>query len=499
MNDHDLIEGRLGQDEGPTLDFKSSPVRLDNDFFKAAFIKDIICMANTPRQGSSYVVIGVACKPDGSKEVIGTNEHPDDANLQTLVGGRVRPIPLFHYRTISYQGKTLGLLEIFPRRGGPFRPIWGYKDMLRQGIVYFRRGSSNEEAEAEDLREIAKWMSAPDQAEKTEERVESRKASIPIGGTSLTLPSFFPSISSVKANLKPVEYLRVITSVDHPLFLISAYDIHNCRNKHDLKRIEVMLRDSVRNQKAVILDSGNYESFWQKDKTWKIRDFWKCLESYDYGFAFYFDKREQQLLWKSAQRIINEVERGVLRDQEKTYKGSIIPIIHAPTDLFPDVACGLADRLAPVMIAMPERELGQGIIERAETIWKIRKALNETGQYYPLHLLGTGNPLSILLYALCGADSFDGVEWFQATVDHDRGRLYHFQQREFFGQQSEFCSKPELPYVQATLAHNLLFYRKWMERIQTSLFSGTIAELVQAYLPDAFLKTLEERLPEVLH
>jgi hypothetical protein len=172
--------------------------------------------------------------------------------------------------------------------------------------------------------------------------------------------------------------------------------------------------------------------------------------------------------------------------------------MHAPTDLFPEVARGVADRLTPVMIAMPERELGQGIIEKAETIWKIRKALNETGQYYPIHLLGTGNPLSILIYVLCGSDSFDGVEWFQTTVDHNTGLLYHFQQRELFGQQSEFCSKPELPYIQATLAHNLLFYRKWMEQIQTSLFSGTIAELAQGYLPSAFWKTLKERLPEVL-
>jgi hypothetical protein len=71
MDDHALVGRLLDQDEGLTLDFKSRPIRVDNDFSKAAFIKDIICMANTPREGSSYIVVGVVRKPDSSKEVTG--------------------------------------------------------------------------------------------------------------------------------------------------------------------------------------------------------------------------------------------------------------------------------------------------------------------------------------------------------------------------------------------------------------------------------------------
>ena len=62
---------------------------------------------------------------------------------------------------------------------------------------------------------------------------------------------------------------------------------------------------------------------------------------------------------------------------------------------------------------------------RAKTIIKIRKTLAPKKQYYPLHLLGTGNPLSILIYSICGADSFDGLEWCQTTVDYNTGLLYH--------------------------------------------------------------------------
>ena len=490
MNDHNLIETLLPQAEGPTLDFKSQVLHLDNDYRKAEFIKDVVCMANTPREGSAYIVYGIDCKPNGSKEIAGISEHPDDANLQQLVRGRVQPTPRFQYRTVTYQEESLGLVEIHSRRGGPFIPKWGYENRLRAGVIYVRCGSSCVEAQAEDIREIAEWMKATEPVEKAEDRTTARRTSLAIRGTSLSLPAFFPSISSVEANLKPVEYLRVLTGIDHPLFLISAYDIHNCTNERDRKRIKALLREAVRNGKAVILDSGRYESFWHKDESWKKREFWQCLESYDYGFAFSFDKRERQVRQTPAQIIVNEIESGVLRDQERTSRGTIIPIVHAPTELIPQVTCSVADRLAPVMIAVPERELGDGIIARAGMIRQIRKALNERDVYYPIHLLGTGNPLSILTYTLCGADSFDGIEWFQTAVNHDTALLYHFQQREFFGDQSPFCSMTDFPYVQATLAHNLLFYRSWMQKIQDAVHSGTIADLAKSYLPTSLVETL---------
>jgi len=150
------------------------------------------------------------------------------------------------------------------------------------------------------------------------------------------------------------------------------------------------------------------------------------------------------------------------------------------------------------LIAIPERELGSGIISRATTLLRIRKTLDQTGQYYPLHLLGTGNPLSILIYSMCGADSFDGLEWCQTTVDHRTALLYHFSQREFFGEQTPFSSMSELPYVHATLGHNLVFYGQWIDTIQNSLSDGTIAELAEHFLSKHFYDTLLSHLSEVV-
>jgi hypothetical protein len=150
----------------------------------------------------------------------------------------------------------------------------------------------------------------------------------------------------------------------------------------------------------------------------------------------------------------------------------------------------VAIKTKPVMVAVPERILGDGIVERSKRVLDIRQKLNESGCYYPLHLLGTGNPRSILLYAICGADSFDGLEWCQTTVDHNTGLLYHFQQRELFGEQSPFCKLRNFPYDQATLGHNLLFYQTWMGKLHQNVKDDNILDLAKEYFPRELLNKL---------
>lgn len=318
--------------------------------------------------------------------------------------------------------------------------------------------------------------------------------SLPVGGFSLPLPCFFPSISSVKTNLSPLEYLRVIVAVNYPQFLISAYDINNC-SLDQRQLINSLIKDAIRNKKVVLCDSGNFESFWKEDEDWDVEIFGSILELSNFQMAFCFDHQE---LLDSVEETIDLIVNAVLRDQQRLSNGTVIPIIHASSEMLPGIAYGVAERLNPVLIAVPERRLGEGIINRAKTVFKIRESLNKTGQYYPLHLLGTGNPLSILIYSLCRADSFDGLEWCQTTVDHKTALLYHFQQREFLGNQTTFCTVSNLPYAQSTLAHNLLFYHLWMKQIQNTFVSGNTAEFVEKYLPEPFLKLLRGQLPGIL-
>lgn len=319
---------------------------------------------------------------------------------------------------------------------------------------------------------------------------------IGIEGTLLDFPCFFPSISSMKVQLKPLDYLRVISSTTYPLLLISAYDIYYS-TKDDRNEIEGLLREAVKRDKTVLVDCGYYESSWKGDVTWTEDKFWNILESCEFSLAFSFDKPKNSKS-DTADSIIDEVEKRWLRDQGVTNKGTIVPIVHAEAPQFPAILQCIAKKLNPVMIAVPERELGEGILSSAKTIYRIRQSLNDIGVYYPLHLLGTGNPISILVYTMCGADSYDGLDWCQTLLDFETGMQYHLQHYDFFREKSKSKLIPDFPYTLAALMHNLNFYLELLTQLRHARASKTMGQVIQKYIPGDFLVILKDKLPEVV-
>ena len=297
-----------------------------------------------------------------------------------------------------------------------------------------------------------------------------------ISQTSLPLPCFFPSVSSVKTNLPPVDYVELLVGAHYPLFLVSAYDIAHCTEDQGL-RLDTALAKSKERDDVILMDSGNYESFWKADKDWQQERFHKIAGSSPYHLCFCYDNQQPP---NTSESIAEDVVARVIRDQEHAC-GTVAPIIHGDTALLPDAALRTAEQLYPLLLAVPERELGEGIIERTRTVRKIREALNALGVYCPIHLLGTGNPLSIIAYSLAGADSFDGLEWCQTVVDHETGRLLHFQQWDLIRHQTEWGQCSGLPYIQTVLMHNLSFYREFMASLYEALHFGDVELFIQKY------------------
>jgi queuine/archaeosine tRNA-ribosyltransferase len=262
-------------------------------------------------------------------------------------------------------------------------------------------------------------------------------------------------------------------------------------------KLENLLREAVKQDKRVLIDCGYYESSWKDDAMWTEDKYWNILQSCEFSFAFSFDKPENSED-KTADSIIDEVEKRWLRDQDVTNKGTIIPIVHGEVSQFPVILRRIAEKLNPVIIAIPERELGEGILSTAKTIHRIRQSLNDIGVYYPLHLLGTGNPISILIYTICGADSFDGLEWCQMILDNKTGAQYHLQHYDFFREKFKPKSIPDFPYTLAALMHNLNFYLELMTRLQSVRVSTTTEQVMKQYIPGDFLTILKEKLPEVI-
>lgn len=307
----------------------------------------------------------------------------------------------------------------------------------------------------------------------------TRKFELSIAQTAISLPCFFPSVSSVKTNLLPVDYIELLDAATYPLFLASAYDIADCPSDQR-SRINSALSRSKTRGAAILMDSGNYESFWKGKSTWKPRLLHNVVRESEHHLCFCFDNQEPP---DTAEAIAEEVVASVLRDQKYT-RGTVVPILHGPRELLPAAARLVAERLFPLLLAVPERALGNGIIQRTRTVRQLRNALNQLGFYCPLHLLGTGNPLSIVAYAMAGADSFDGLEWCQTVVDHETGKLSHFQYWDFFRDQTHWGRNNMLPYTQSVLMHNLEFYRIFMADLHEVLMNETAEGFLRRYAPD---------------
>ena len=145
--------------EGNTLDFKRDKYDLLDRRNQLCFVKDVLCMANTPREENSFIVLGIKKYANGRTELVGVKDHDDEADLQDQFSERVYPIPQFSYEIVSFQGKSFGVIVIPPVRIGPCIPIKDFENILRKRQTYIRRGSMNDIADSEDGKRIYEWMS----------------------------------------------------------------------------------------------------------------------------------------------------------------------------------------------------------------------------------------------------------------------------------------------------------------------------------------------------
>ena len=137
-------------------------------------------------------------------------------------------------------------------------------------------------------------------------------------------------------------------------------------------------------------------------------------------------------LWMSPTQRIH---KNVKQYQENVVQAAVessafcggnifLPILHGKSvdhqlalvsdfiDEYSSLCCG---------IAVSERDCGKGILERAETLTEIRHILDKSDERFLLHVLGCGNPISMLIYAYCGSDSFDSLDW----IEHIQTRRRH--------------------------------------------------------------------------
>lgn len=304
-----------------------------------------------------------------------------------------------------------------------------------------------------------------------------------LGGQSIVSPIYFPSISSVKTSLSLLSYVKTLRALNQltNTLLISAYDVAHLAN--DVKKsMYDELHHAIGEGMIVMMDSGNYESFWkEKQDIWTPLEFHKTLRECPHSVAFSYDNQTPPPNSEDHVKILVE---SYNQDVTQGKTASIIPIVHGEQSSIPRLCVALVSELQVPWISVAERELGVGVYERMRTVKRIRDRLDASGHTVSIHVLGTGNPISIALLTLAGANSYDGLEWCQTVVDYDTGSLFHLSQADFFRTQSTYWNE-DISHEAGVLAHNLEFYNTWMSRLQYAHSVDDVRTFCQLYFPQS--------------
>ncbi len=141
-----LLEELLLESEGTSLDFKSKQYKFasaSNDE-KSELLKDILAFANSFRRTDAYILIGAREVAGRAAQIVGTESHLEDANLQQFVNSKTNRDIEFSYEAVPTSSGSVGVIRIALQD----RPFYLMKDFgrLKKAAVYYRLGSSTAEA-----------------------------------------------------------------------------------------------------------------------------------------------------------------------------------------------------------------------------------------------------------------------------------------------------------------------------------------------------------------
>lgn len=317
-------------------------------------------------------------------------------------------------------------------------------------------------------------------------KITGRSFSIETNGKSIETPFFVPAISSIKANWDISEYADLIKKIGYSTFLVSAYDIYRHEKREALTKH--LLENS--SKQIFFLDNGNFEASWYKDEAWNFNKFKDILDISYPDFSFSFD-----VFWNKDTILRNNIKEtvtSIAKTACEQKSGITIALIHSKSEKFPEVVRKIVDNINPEIVAIPERELGSGIFERARVIRTLRLELDKTKRTIPIHVLGAGNPISILMYTLCGADTYDALDWSSAFINPSSGQFLNFSQKDLVDCECEACKLRNIPYEYQVMSHNLLFYLRFMDKIRNAIKTDKINSILDEYLREKDVKQLKK-------
>jgi queuine/archaeosine tRNA-ribosyltransferase len=326
----------------------------------------------------------------------------------------------------------------------------------------------------------------------------SRVTEIVISGRKLPTPSYFPSISSYGVKFSMRDMLYLLKFHKYPRLLLSAYDLHNSEPREKTKLMSII--NGYREKGFLFMDSGLYESSWRKDPNWDMNSYKSLLSQIQFDLYTSFDVLPEIKKKETEEEFKDKTFKNMLESSVFQNDNLFIAIVHGSS---PDTLVSLVGELVkghPNLcgaVAIAERDCGYNILERAGTISEIRRTLNQNSKENVLHILGCGNPLSMLLFSYCGADTFDSLDWMKYVINPDPNSLLinDFSHLPLLNCKCRICDTPKqksADYLEKVLLHNLVFYQGFIVQIQSLIKHDNLENYLRVHFGDNIINQVNE-------
>lgn len=246
--------------------------------------------------------------------------------------------------------------------------------------------------------------------------------------TPLLIPSFSSKTFGYRTDTKS-ELDRIIQYTSEFItrsYLISTFDIY-----HEM----IPSFDNLPfNVEIMFLDSGGYECSWNQDYSsvssskpitteWQYHQHQEIVRSWPIDLPSVivnYDHPTQRISIKKqveqANQLFDQCREHLhlfLIKPEDTSDMTLKQVIEKICDN-PKILSSFD------LVGLTEKELGDTMLSRMESIAKIRVALDNTGLNIPLHIFGALDPISVLLYYTSGAEIFDGLTWLRYAYSNNQ-------------------------------------------------------------------------------
>jgi queuine/archaeosine tRNA-ribosyltransferase len=317
-------------------------------------------------------------------------------------------------------------------------------------------------------------------------RGNARSVTIHSSDKGTTTPIYFPSVST-SGNQWAMKLVKFLLKNPFPCMLISAYDFYHLYES-DTRLVQSINNYSI-NGKFLLVDSGGYERRWNDDQKWDFNLYKVTMQKIKTDFYTSLDVDPSAILDRKTvfKNILDSY--AVLKDSQflPIFDGTVPKQLITNIEKFLDAHPNFIQ-----FIAVRERDLGVTLSEKARTIYKIRKIIDDHGNDQILHVLGCGHPLSLAVYSYFGADSFDSRDWYLKTLDTKCLLLRDLSHLELMHCNCDACKTTEKNLYAKTLIHNITCYLKFINDIQRYIKDEKLREyLLKNGLNTSMLKQIE--------